>query len=56
MLALGCMCWMTNIFYRQRTYYRWDNGWSRAVSPNGPWEDTVLKTSTCLNSNWLMPG
>lgn len=30
----------TNIFYRQRAYYRWDNGWSRAVSPNGPWEET----------------
>ncbi|SDO98512.1 hypothetical protein SAMN04490180_0003 [Pseudomonas brassicacearum] len=30
----------TNTFYRQRTYYRWNNGWSRSVSPNGPWEDT----------------
>ena len=30
----------TNIFYRQRAYYRWDNGCSRAVSPNGPWEET----------------
>ncbi|PMX06036.1 hypothetical protein C1Y23_34850, partial [Pseudomonas sp. GW460-12] len=27
-------------FYRQRTYYRWSNGWSRSISPNGPWEDT----------------
>ncbi|MQT55137.1 MULTISPECIES: hypothetical protein [unclassified Pseudomonas] len=30
----------SNIFYRQRTYYRWDNGWSRGISPNGPWEET----------------
>ena len=29
-------------FYRQRTYYRWNNGWSRAVSPNGPWEETDI--------------
>ncbi len=27
-------------YYRQRTYYRWNNGWSRAISPNGPWEET----------------
>eukprot|EP01133_Synstelium_polycarpum_P008904 gene8904-10434_t len=27
-------------FYRQRTYYRWSNGWSRSISPNGPWEET----------------
>ena len=33
----------TNTFYRQRTYYRWNNGWSRAVSPNGPWEDTTIE-------------
>ncbi|MGE7957864.1 hypothetical protein ACQKQA_14985 [Pseudomonas sp. NPDC089530] len=30
----------TNTFYRQRTYYRWNNGWSRSISPNGPWEET----------------
>jgi len=29
----------TDTFYRQRTYYRWNNGWSRSISPNGPWED-----------------
>ncbi|SED17350.1 hypothetical protein SAMN05216178_6549 [Pseudomonas saponiphila] len=29
-----------NTFYRQRTYYRWNNGWSRSISPDGPWEDT----------------
>lgn len=32
----------TNTFYRQRTYYHWNNGWSRSVSPNGPWEDTNI--------------
>jgi hypothetical protein len=32
----------TNTFYRQRTYYRWNNGWSRAISPDGPWEDTDI--------------
>jgi len=32
-----------NTFYRQRTYYRWDNGWSRSISPNGPWEDTDIQ-------------
>ncbi|SDS92474.1 hypothetical protein SAMN05216598_3262 [Pseudomonas asplenii] len=31
-----------NTFYRQRTYYRWDNGWSRSISPNGPWEETDI--------------
>jgi len=29
----------TDTFYRQRTYYRWNNGWSRSISPNGPWEE-----------------
>ena len=32
----------SNVFYRQRTYYRWDNGWSRSISPQGPWEDTDI--------------
>ncbi|MCP1444155.1 hypothetical protein J3D54_003287 [Pseudomonas sp. GGS8] len=32
----------TNTFYRQRTYYRWNNGWSRSISPNGPWEETDI--------------
>ena len=32
-----------NTFYRQRTYYRWDNGWSRSISPDGPWEDTDIQ-------------
>ncbi|KAF1012446.1 MAG: hypothetical protein GAK32_00143 [Pseudomonas fluorescens] len=30
-------------FYRQRTYYRWSNGWSRSISPNGPWEETSVQ-------------
>ncbi|MBA6099947.1 hypothetical protein H4C80_22890 [Pseudomonas juntendi] len=29
-----------NTFYRQRTYYRFDNGWSWSLSPNGPWQET----------------
>ncbi|MFV3406061.1 MULTISPECIES: hypothetical protein [Pseudomonas] len=29
-----------NTFYRQRTYYRWDSGWSWSLSPNGPWQET----------------
>ncbi|WP_097302527.1 hypothetical protein [Pseudomonas chlororaphis] len=32
----------TNTFYRQRTYYRWNNGWSRSISPDGPWEETDI--------------
>jgi len=27
-------------YYRQRTYYRWDGGWSWATSLNGPWQGT----------------
>lgn len=30
----------TNTFYRQRTYYRWNNGWSWSLSPEGPWQET----------------
>ena len=29
-----------NTFYRQRTYYRFNNGWSWATSPDGPWQGT----------------
>ncbi|MDV9034122.1 MULTISPECIES: hypothetical protein [unclassified Pseudomonas] len=29
-----------NTFYRQRTYYRYDQGWSWSLSPNGPWQST----------------
>ena len=28
------------VYYRQRTYYRWSNGWGWATNPNGPWEPT----------------
>ncbi len=27
-----------SVYYRQRTYYRWNNGWSWAVQPQGPWQ------------------
>lgn len=30
----------SNTFYRQRTYYRWNDGWSWSTSPEGPWQDT----------------
>lgn len=26
------------VYYRERTYYHWSNGWSWAVQPNGPWQ------------------
>ena len=29
-----------NTFYRQRTYYRWNDGWTWSTSPNGPWQET----------------
>ncbi|MGH8434022.1 MAG: hypothetical protein ACRERX_05985 [Pseudomonas sp.] len=28
------------IYYRERTYYRWNNGWSWASNPQGPWLPT----------------
>ncbi|NBA93884.1 hypothetical protein [Pseudomonas sp. R5(2019)] len=31
---------LTNTFYRQRTYYRWDGGWSWSTSLKGPWQET----------------
>lgn len=30
----------TNTFYRQRTYYRWNNGWSWSTNLQGPWQET----------------
>ncbi len=27
-------------YYRQRTYYRWSDGWTWSTSPQGPWEAT----------------
>lgn len=29
-----------NLYYRDRTYYRWNNGWSWASSQRGPWLPT----------------
>ena len=29
-----------NTFYRQRAYYRWNNGWSWSTGVDGPWQDT----------------
>ncbi|WXL24475.1 hypothetical protein WG219_14240 [Ectopseudomonas mendocina] len=31
---------MPHVFYRERTYYRWNNGWSWSTSANGPWTPT----------------
>ena len=28
----------SSTYYRQRTFYRWSDGWSRAGSLQGPWE------------------
>ncbi|MHA6494503.1 hypothetical protein ACX0MV_14820 [Pseudomonas borbori] len=29
-----------DLYYRERTYYRWDGGWSWANNPQGPWQPT----------------
>lgn len=29
-----------NVYYRQRTYYRYNGGWSWATSLDGPWQST----------------
>lgn len=29
-----------DLYYRERTYYRWSNGWSWATHPQGPWQPT----------------
>ncbi|WPC06640.1 hypothetical protein SBP02_07760 [Pseudomonas benzenivorans] len=29
-----------HLYYRERTYYRWHDGWSWATSPQGPWQPT----------------
>lgn len=29
-----------DLYYRERTYYRWSNGWSWATSAQGPWQST----------------
>jgi hypothetical protein len=28
------------VYYRERTYYRWNNGWSWSSSAQGPWQST----------------
>ncbi len=27
-----------SLYYRERLYYRWNNGWYCAAQPSGPWE------------------
>ncbi|WP_445938936.1 hypothetical protein [Pseudomonas sp.] len=29
-----------HLYYRERTYYRWNSGWSWASNPQGPWLPT----------------
>lgn len=29
-----------DLYYRERTYYRWSSGWSWATNPQGPWQPT----------------
>ncbi len=36
------------LYYRERTYYRWNNGWTWATYANGPWSP--------VDSNGLPPG
>jgi hypothetical protein len=36
------------LYYRERTYYRWDSGWKWATYANGPW--------TPVDSSGLPPG
>ncbi|HSC83699.1 MAG TPA: hypothetical protein VLC30_08775 [Pseudomonas sp.] len=28
------------LYYRERTYYRWNQGWAWSSSPQGPWQAT----------------
>lgn len=28
----------SGLYYRERTYYQWNNGWSWGLSPKGPWQ------------------
>jgi hypothetical protein len=28
------------VYYRERTYYRWNNGWSWSSGAQGPWQPT----------------
>ncbi|MBM7059518.1 hypothetical protein JQX08_02245 [Pseudomonas sp. UL073] len=29
-----------DVYYRERTYYRWDGGWFWSNGPQGPWQET----------------
>lgn len=29
-----------DLYYRERTYYRWADGWNWASKPQGPWQPT----------------
>lgn len=30
------------LYYRERTYYRWNHGWAWASNPQGPWQATDI--------------
>lgn len=45
-----------DLYYRQRTYYHWDNGWYWGVSPQGPWTATDASgIPPGLNSRYNTP-
>ncbi|WP_263139386.1 hypothetical protein [Pseudomonas sp. RIT-PI-AD] len=31
-----------DLYYRERVYYRWQDGWSESESPQGPWQPTDI--------------
>lgn len=39
-LGVYVMQGQKDTYYRQRTYYHWDNGWFWSVGPQGPWTET----------------
>jgi hypothetical protein len=39
-LAVYVVAGARDLYYRERTYYRWNNGWSWATNPQGPWQPT----------------
>jgi len=39
-LGVYVMQGQKDTYYRQRTYYHWDNGWYWSVGPQGPWSET----------------
>ncbi|MEK1905455.1 MAG: hypothetical protein AAAB13_06720 [Pseudomonas sp.] len=30
------------LYYRERTYYRWNHGWAWSSNPQGPWQATDI--------------